>query len=145
MRMVHRFLSCVLGLAVLGLPNGSLFGFNQIHRACQRDRPARDVLFQQHLKGELSRPLNVSGPVAAGATLRLVATTLSGSATLTVSDGAGRELWRQQLSAGPEQGPWRKTTRDDHWQTWRAEGEVEFRVKLAGRSIVILGKRKHEI
>ena len=81
-------------------------------------------------KKELSRPLNVSGPIAAGSTLRLVATTLSSSAVLTVSDDAGKELWRQSLSAGPDRGPWRKSIRDERWQTWRAEGEVEFLVKL---------------
>jgi len=81
-------------------------------------------------KGELSRPLQVSGPLAAGTRLRLVVTTLSSRAVLTVCGDAGRELWRQALSAGPELGPWRKNTFEDRWKSWRAEGEVEFCVKL---------------
>lgn len=43
---------------------------------------------------------------------------------------AGKELWRQSLTAGPDKGPWNKVTRDERWQTWKAEGEVEFKVKL---------------
>lgn len=81
-------------------------------------------------KGELSRPLKVKGRIAAGSTLRLVATTLSTSAVLTVADDAGRELLRETLTAGPERGPWRKITKDERWQNWRAEGEVEFTTKL---------------
>jgi len=81
-------------------------------------------------KGELSRPLHLSGPMAEGSTLRLVVTTLSSGAVLTVSDETGGELWRQALSAGPDKGPWRKNSLDARWNVWRAEGEVEFRFKL---------------
>lgn len=81
-------------------------------------------------KKDLSRPLRISGRIAAGSTLRMVATTLSTAATLTVSDAAGKELWRQSLTAGPEKGPWNKVTRDERWQNWKAEGEVELKVKL---------------
>lgn len=83
-------------------------------------------------KGVLSRPLHVTGPFAAGAALRLVVTTLSSRAVVTVSDESGKELWRHELSAGPEPGPWRKNARDERYQSWRAEGEVELCVKLAG-------------
>ena len=81
-------------------------------------------------KGELSHPLHVKGPLATGTTLRLVATTLSTSAVLTVSDDTGNELWRQSLTAGPDPGPWRKTFQDEKWKNWRAEGEAEFLIKL---------------
>jgi len=82
-------------------------------------------------KGALSRPLQVSGPLAAGASVRLVATTLSSRAVLTVTDDAGTEVWRKELSAGPEQGPWRKHALDPRWNCWQAEGEVEFSFTLA--------------
>jgi len=81
-------------------------------------------------KGALSHSLHISGPLAAGAILRLVATTLSSSAVLTVSDDTGEEIWRQALSAGPDQGPWRKNALDPRWKCWQAEGELEFRITL---------------
>ncbi len=81
-------------------------------------------------KGALCHPLQISGALAAGARLRLVATTLSSSAVLTLSDEADKELWRQSLSAGPEQGPWRKNALDPRWKCWQAEGEVEFNFTL---------------
>ncbi len=51
-------------------------------------------------------------------------------AYLALSDEAGKELWRQSLSAGPEQGPWRKNALDPRWKCWQAEGEVEFNFTL---------------
>lgn len=81
-------------------------------------------------KGELSRPLHLTGPIAAGSTLRMVATNLSVGATLTVSDAAGKELWRHELTAGPDPGPWRKTAVDPRWHNWTAEGEVELRATI---------------
>ena len=81
-------------------------------------------------KGALCHPLQISGALAAGARLRLVATTLSSAAVLTLGDEVGKELWRQSLSAGPEQGPWRKNALDPRWKCWQAEGEVEFNVTL---------------
>ncbi|MEI7910516.1 MAG: cellulase family glycosylhydrolase [Verrucomicrobiota bacterium] len=82
-------------------------------------------------KGALSRPLQISGSLAAGSTVRLVATTLSSRAVLTVSDTTGEELWRKELSAGPDKGPWRKNALDPRWNCWQAEGEVEFSITLA--------------
>jgi hypothetical protein len=81
-------------------------------------------------KKDLHRPLIIKGRVAAGSTLRMVANTLSSAATLTVSDAAGRELGRHSLTAGPDKGPWQKVIRDEKWQTWRAEGEVELITKI---------------
>ena len=81
-------------------------------------------------KGKLSHPLHVTGPFATGAVVRMVATTLSSRATLTANDESGAELWRTELSAGPEQGPWRKNILDTRWNSWRAEGDVELHFKL---------------
>lgn len=80
-------------------------------------------------KEEKSHPLPIEGPVAAGSTLKIVVGTVSWRATLAVT-ADGREIGREEYIADPADKRWDKVEHMKQWDTHRAEGAVELKIKV---------------
>jgi len=89
-------------------------------------------------KEEDSHPLRIEGPVAAGSTLKLVVGTVSWRATLAVT-ADGNEIGREEFIADPDDKRWDEVEHMKQWDTHRARGAVELRMKVprAAKNLVL--------
>lgn len=80
-------------------------------------------------KEEGSHPLPIEGPIAAGSTIKIIVGSVSWKATLAVT-ADGSEIGREEFIADPEDKRWDKVEHMKQWDTHRAEGAVELRIKI---------------